>query len=109
MNFSINLFTAPNATVSAIGISTLWCPSDPTVAQSLIAPPPVFFNPGAYTMRMTSYGGNAGTWNVPSPQSPIAMGSSVPMLQSRWLRSLMERARRWLSANIPWQFSPQEA
>jgi prepilin-type N-terminal cleavage/methylation domain-containing protein/prepilin-type processing-associated H-X9-DG protein len=78
MNFNINLFTAPNGTISAIGISTLWCPSDPSVVQSLIAPPPVFFNPGTYTMRFTSYGGNAGTWNEPSPLLPYCNGLFGP-------------------------------
>ena len=28
MNFQVNIYTAINATVSAIGINTLWCPSD---------------------------------------------------------------------------------
>ena len=28
MNFQVNIFTAINATVSATGIATLWCPSD---------------------------------------------------------------------------------
>ena len=78
MNFSINLFTAPNGTISAIGIRTLWCPSDPTVETALVAPPPVFFNPGTYTMRCTSYGGNAGTWNEPSPLLPYCNGLFGP-------------------------------
>ena len=34
MNFSVNIFTAINATISATGITTLWCPSDSGVERS---------------------------------------------------------------------------
>ena len=33
MNFDVNVFTAINATISATGLSTLWCPSDPGVSN----------------------------------------------------------------------------
>ena len=33
MNFSVNIFTAINATISAAGVSTLWCPSDSGVSD----------------------------------------------------------------------------
>ena len=34
MNFDVNVFTAINATVSATGVNTLWCPSDPGVERA---------------------------------------------------------------------------
>jgi prepilin-type N-terminal cleavage/methylation domain-containing protein/prepilin-type processing-associated H-X9-DG protein len=32
-NFSVNMYNAPNTTISGAGVSTLWCPSDPVVAD----------------------------------------------------------------------------
>src|SRR5438309_2228365 len=29
VNFDINMYNAPNTTISGVGVSTLWCPSDP--------------------------------------------------------------------------------
>ena len=65
MNFSINLFTADNATVSAIGIGTLCCPSDPLITYARALPDGDFWDPGAFTMHYTSYAGSTGTWNQP--------------------------------------------
>ena len=38
MNFQLNIWTAINATVSATGINTLWCPSDSGTSDPQICP-----------------------------------------------------------------------
>jgi prepilin-type N-terminal cleavage/methylation domain-containing protein/prepilin-type processing-associated H-X9-DG protein len=60
VNFSVNMYTAQNTTVSAMGLSVLWCPSDPvitglnyTYAAGQVCSTPL-------TMKYTSYAGNAG-------------------------------------------------
>jgi len=60
-NFSVNMFLTQNYTVHGIGISSLWCPSDPDVSriQTLTD---VDFNGVPTPMAYTSYAGNAGTW-----------------------------------------------
>jgi prepilin-type processing-associated H-X9-DG protein len=39
LNFNMPSFFAPNTTVVAIGVRTLWCPSDPEVASVSVLPP----------------------------------------------------------------------
>jgi prepilin-type N-terminal cleavage/methylation domain-containing protein/prepilin-type processing-associated H-X9-DG protein len=61
INTNMNIFGAANTTVDAIGLSTLWCPSDARVSVK------VFMAGGSVdnadmTMAYSSYGGNAGTW-----------------------------------------------
>jgi prepilin-type processing-associated H-X9-DG protein len=51
-----------NFTVSAIGLGTLWCPSDPKASEPRTIPDGWLLDPGATTMRYTSYAGNSGTW-----------------------------------------------
>jgi prepilin-type N-terminal cleavage/methylation domain-containing protein/prepilin-type processing-associated H-X9-DG protein len=62
VNFNMNMWNAPNFTISAIGIRALWCPSDFNVSDPKILPDGAMQDPGATTMRYTSYAGNAGTW-----------------------------------------------
>ena len=38
-NFSQNMYNAANTTISAIGLTSLWCPSDPVVANLYTYPP----------------------------------------------------------------------
>ena len=65
-NSNVHYFSVPNTTVSAMGISTLWCPSDPAVQMPAIlgagSDGSVNFNA---TMYHNSYKGNAGTWFSP--------------------------------------------
>ena len=69
MNFQVNIFTAINATVSATGIATLWCPSDSGTSDPQTVPDGDFYDPGPFTMYYTSYAGNIGTWHMGwSPQ-----------------------------------------
>jgi prepilin-type N-terminal cleavage/methylation domain-containing protein/prepilin-type processing-associated H-X9-DG protein len=64
MNFQVNLFTAINATVSAAGIATLWCPSDYGTSDAQTVPDGSFYDPGPFVMYYTSYAGNMGTWHM---------------------------------------------
>jgi prepilin-type N-terminal cleavage/methylation domain-containing protein/prepilin-type processing-associated H-X9-DG protein len=63
VNFNVNIFTAINATISATGLSALWCPSDPGVIGPRTLADGSFYDPGPFTMNYTSYAGNDGTWN----------------------------------------------
>ncbi len=66
VNFKCCIWTKPNLTVSAIGLNTLWCPSDSGVDQVRQFDPGASFldplPPGVFRMQYTSYSGNAGTW-----------------------------------------------
>ena len=65
-NLSTEMLTCPNTTVVMMGISTLWCPSDPYVAQPVNQVAAQTFSgwcPGAsVNMRYTSYSGNFGMY-----------------------------------------------
>jgi prepilin-type N-terminal cleavage/methylation domain-containing protein/prepilin-type processing-associated H-X9-DG protein len=73
INFDVNAFNSPNFTMHAIGISTLWCPSDYRVSEPRTCPngdgSPI--DPGLYVTRYTSYAGNSGTWMLYYWQDPI--------------------------------------
>jgi prepilin-type N-terminal cleavage/methylation domain-containing protein/prepilin-type processing-associated H-X9-DG protein len=69
VNFNLNWRHPSNITLAGVGLSVLWCPSDPDAAVAT----PVYtgdnahyFNlpPGTWKQQFTSYGGNAGTWNL---------------------------------------------
>ncbi|HEV3168567.1 MAG TPA: DUF1559 domain-containing protein [Isosphaeraceae bacterium] len=62
-NFSLPTYRRDNYTISAVGVGTLWCPSDATVSQPKIAPD---MDDGPGTMYYTSYAGCTGTWYHPS-------------------------------------------
>jgi prepilin-type N-terminal cleavage/methylation domain-containing protein/prepilin-type processing-associated H-X9-DG protein len=75
MNFSTNMYTPSNATLSATGVSTLWCPSDFKVIERKQLPANYFLlqavdangvhqccDPARYWMNYTSYAGSTGTW-----------------------------------------------
>jgi prepilin-type processing-associated H-X9-DG protein len=64
MNYQANIFTAINATISATGLATLWCPSDYGVSDPQTLPDGDFYDPGQFTMNYTSYAGNIGTWHM---------------------------------------------
>jgi prepilin-type N-terminal cleavage/methylation domain-containing protein/prepilin-type processing-associated H-X9-DG protein len=67
-NYTFNMYNAPNFTISATGVGTLWCPSDDNVSQHKTLPDGALLDPGAVTMNYTSYAGNAGTWFLFSSQ-----------------------------------------
>ena len=66
MNFDLSVWTGANLTVSGIGISSLWCPSDGGVERmQSVDPGAGFYDPLPPTllrMYYTSYTANAGTW-----------------------------------------------
>jgi prepilin-type N-terminal cleavage/methylation domain-containing protein/prepilin-type processing-associated H-X9-DG protein len=62
VNFHVSIFNSPNFTVSAYGLSGLWCPSDFNVSKPGTIPDGGQLDPGVTTVRYTSYAGNAGTW-----------------------------------------------
>src|SRR5262249_46695642 len=62
INFQVNIYNAPNFTIHGVSISSLGCPSDYGVNDSRVLPDGSFQDPGAVTMKYTSYTGNAGTW-----------------------------------------------
>jgi prepilin-type N-terminal cleavage/methylation domain-containing protein/prepilin-type processing-associated H-X9-DG protein len=77
MNFSYTYEHPTNLTVAGIGISTLWCPSDPSVSQSapIIAAFYGLASPGPWKQQFTSYAGCEGTWAIyvgpdDPPQTP---------------------------------------
>jgi prepilin-type N-terminal cleavage/methylation domain-containing protein/prepilin-type processing-associated H-X9-DG protein len=61
MNFSMCVWDVQNSTISATGLSVLWCPSDPGVnTPSMIAYS--FGSSSQFKMYYSSYAGCAGTW-----------------------------------------------
>jgi prepilin-type N-terminal cleavage/methylation domain-containing protein/prepilin-type processing-associated H-X9-DG protein len=59
VNFDRNLYLAPNTTIFATGVKTLWCPSDNTTDKVEIGDLNETTNNRIY---LTSYVCNAGTW-----------------------------------------------
>jgi len=63
MNFNLNVYDRQNTTVDATGLATLWCPSDPGVANGYTFPSGYSLGAtGPETMKYSSYAGCAGTW-----------------------------------------------
>jgi prepilin-type N-terminal cleavage/methylation domain-containing protein/prepilin-type processing-associated H-X9-DG protein len=66
LNTNLHVNTCSNSTVQGIGLSFMWCPSDPQVAQPVPQGGTSNFSgwcPGQnIIMRYTSYAGSAGTW-----------------------------------------------
>lgn len=64
-NFAFSNGSAQNITVAGIGVSTLWCPSDPAVPNSqAIDTSSYVVPPGAWRQAYTSYSGCQGTWGL---------------------------------------------
>ena len=59
VNFSRNIYVSANITIFATGLSTLWCPSDPTVITPVIAD---LSQTTGNTIYLTSYVCSTGTW-----------------------------------------------
>ena len=89
INFSLTIYYNDNLTIEKQGISTLWCPSDPTVSTStpLVrvaaqldgVPGLSWWNPdplppGTWTQAHTSYRGVSGLWiNPPANLTPATV------------------------------------
>jgi prepilin-type N-terminal cleavage/methylation domain-containing protein len=85
-NFSQNMYNAANTTISGVGISMLWCPSDPKVADAYTYPAGAgALDNVVLPMRYSSYGMNSGTWfifdrtNAPVPANcQVASADAAP-------------------------------
>jgi prepilin-type N-terminal cleavage/methylation domain-containing protein/prepilin-type processing-associated H-X9-DG protein len=73
VNFDINAFLAENNSIHAMGVNSLWCPSDGDISKKTTQNPAYFFSQPAgqpIIMQYASYGGNSGTWAIlPAPDS----------------------------------------
>jgi prepilin-type N-terminal cleavage/methylation domain-containing protein/prepilin-type processing-associated H-X9-DG protein len=78
-NFMLNMYNAQNTTISATGISTLWCPSDPVVAGLFTyAPGAVGTLPGvSLPMHFTSYGANSGEFFIFDQTNAVVTASCM--------------------------------
>jgi prepilin-type N-terminal cleavage/methylation domain-containing protein/prepilin-type processing-associated H-X9-DG protein len=82
VNYSLNMYTAQNTTVSSIGQSMLWCPSDPVIT-GLQYTYPAAPAPGAVcatplTMKYSSYAGNTGEFMEYYVPNNIFNGNAAP-------------------------------
>jgi prepilin-type N-terminal cleavage/methylation domain-containing protein/prepilin-type processing-associated H-X9-DG protein len=71
VNCNFPIFNAPNFTISGVGLSSLWCPSDGAVSAPRALPDGYLNDPGPATMYYTSYAGNSGTWQLWYQQDPM--------------------------------------
>ena len=62
MNFMVNMYTSSNATVSAIGQTMLWCPSDSVITNLQYTYPAGSVMASPLTMYYSSYAGCTGEW-----------------------------------------------
>ena len=69
MNFNLNVYDAQNTTINAVGMSVLWCPSDPGVETPNVYSPSYIILASSQgsagtsgVMRYSSYAGCAGAW-----------------------------------------------
>ena len=60
MNFSLYIYTPQNTTVSAVGLSMMWCPSDSVITGLTQTFPPGQTSSTPFTMKYTSYLGSTG-------------------------------------------------
>jgi prepilin-type processing-associated H-X9-DG protein len=65
-NFNVNMYNAPNTTISGVGVGILWCPSDPKVADLYTYPATsgAALDPVPLPMHYTSYGANSGEFFI---------------------------------------------
>ncbi len=76
MNFNQFMFCAANTTVSGVGISTLWCPSDAKIVGLYYLYPAGSVCSTALPMTYSSYAGCLGIW----PYFPIGTGFDITEL-----------------------------
>jgi len=92
MNFSCNVYDFQNTTINAVGLRTLWCPSDPGVdTPHTYSPSYAILAPAGTSadMRYSSYAGCAGAWLnsqfgriAPPAQNGVFYAYSVTTLAS---------------------------
>jgi prepilin-type N-terminal cleavage/methylation domain-containing protein/prepilin-type processing-associated H-X9-DG protein len=83
LNSSMHVNTCANSTIHGVGLSFMWCPSDPAVTQRIDTSPHGDFSGWCFQhpqvfMRYTSYGGNYGTWYIsPTDVTDVNFGAKV--------------------------------
>jgi prepilin-type N-terminal cleavage/methylation domain-containing protein/prepilin-type processing-associated H-X9-DG protein len=92
VNFDLNAFVDVNNSIHAMGVSSLWCPSDATISQVTTLPNSDMFSvPNGQTVRMqySSYGGNSGTWDyLPYPNFPSVCKTAQPTPYATFIGSM---------------------
>jgi prepilin-type N-terminal cleavage/methylation domain-containing protein/prepilin-type processing-associated H-X9-DG protein len=89
VNFMVNMYTAQNTTVSGVGMSIMWCPSDPVITGLTYTYPANTVCATPLPMYYTSYAACTGyvmeyynpTWNSAGP-GQCQLPSSGPNLQN---------------------------
>jgi prepilin-type processing-associated H-X9-DG protein len=113
INFDVNIKNCQNFTVSSVGLSVLWCPSDSAIVSSRVLPEGAMLDPGAVVVQYSSYAGCTGEWfqwrpennhhlngtfgiNIGFSLSAITDGTSNTFLLSEHTHDrLHEQAARW--------------
>jgi prepilin-type N-terminal cleavage/methylation domain-containing protein/prepilin-type processing-associated H-X9-DG protein len=77
-NFSLINWTADNATIAAVGLSVLWCPSDASIAGLHVPFAGWGWDGSTQVLTYTSYAGNMGTFckvpiSIISPSQHLAI------------------------------------
>ena len=62
VNFMVNMYTVQNTTISALGQSMLWCPSDSVITNLQYTYPAGAVTANPLTMYYSSYAGCTGEW-----------------------------------------------
>lgn len=61
-NFGLAIRAPGNATIPSVGVSSLWCPSDPDVSKSKPYDAFYMYAPPGLSQQFSSYGGNRGMY-----------------------------------------------
>jgi prepilin-type N-terminal cleavage/methylation domain-containing protein/prepilin-type processing-associated H-X9-DG protein len=79
MNFNLNMYVAANTTISGVGMSVLWCPSDAKVAEAYTYPATAgaALDPVALPMHYTSYGANSGEFFIRDSRAPATINPNT--------------------------------
>jgi prepilin-type N-terminal cleavage/methylation domain-containing protein/prepilin-type processing-associated H-X9-DG protein len=77
-NFNWNIFEYPNTTISGVGFTTLWCPSDGKVSQKAMLS---IYHPAQEPMNFGSYAGSVGYLpaypNARVPDGNVTLGDPI--------------------------------
>ena len=121
-----NAFAVQNLTIAGVGLSSLWCPSDPYASDTLDLGAPGPFNgvtvgrslgypnnlpPATWYQRGTSYRGSAGMFNCTNPFGIITSVQGAPMVTTASITdgtsntmSFSEVTSAWVTARTTSRF-----
>jgi prepilin-type N-terminal cleavage/methylation domain-containing protein/prepilin-type processing-associated H-X9-DG protein len=108
VNFNVHVFNAANATVRAVGLAVLWCPSDARIADGDTVPQDGLLDTGGTRIHLTSYCGNDPLFPhglTPRRFADITDGTSLTLLLGEKAHSDLSDDMRpywhwWVSGNI---------